>query len=123
MSEQQHDQDPRLVTAQNVWMATVRADGRPHLVPIWFVWLEGRFYLCTGKDSVKGRNLQANPQVVLSLEDGSKPLIAEGTATFHAPPYRPAIIAAFQEKYDWDMSHSEQYNVVVEVTVEKWLGW
>lgn len=121
MSE--HAQDPRLQTDRNVWMATVRPDGRPHLIPIWFVWLDDRFYICTGKESVKGRNLQANPQVVLSLEDGSKPLIAEGTATFHEPPYSQTLIEAFQTKYDWDMSHSVQYNVVVEVTVTKWLGW
>lgn len=123
MSEQEHAQDPRLLTARNVWMATVRPNGRPHLIPIWFVWLDGRFYICTGKESVKGRNLQANPQVALSLEDGNKPLIAEGTAVFHEPPYAPEIVAAFQAKYDWDMRHSGQYNVVVEVVAEKWLGW
>lgn len=115
--------DPRLQTERNVWMATVRPDGRPHLVPIWFVWLDGSFYLCTSKKSVKGRNLQENPQIALSLEDGNKPLIAEGTATFHEPPYAPEISNAFHEKYEWDMRHDSQYNIVVQVTPLKWIHW
>lgn len=115
--------DPRLRTERNVWLATVRPDGRPHLIPIWFVWIDGHFYLCTATDSVKGRNLQANPNVVLALEDGSKPLIAEGVANFYEPPYDAAITDAFQAKYDWDMRHDTQYNVVVKVTPQKWLQW
>ena len=121
MNEPQHD--PRLLTERNVWMATARPDGRPHLIPIWFVWLDDRFYICTGKESVKGRNLQANPNIMLSLEDGSKPLIAEGVATFHEPPYAPGIAEAFQQKYDWDMRHDGQYNVVIEMVPQKWLHW
>ena len=115
--------DPRLTTERNVWMATVRPNGRPHLIPIWFVWLDQKFYLCTGKDSIKGRNLQINPHIVLSLENGDKPIIAEGVVTLHEPPFAPEIAEAFQQKYDWDMRHSDQYNVVVEVTPEKWLQW
>ena len=115
--------DPRLDSERNIWLATVRPDGRPHLIPIWFVWLHTRFYLCTGKASVKGRNLQANPNLVLALEDGSKPLIAEGTATLLDPPFAPELAAAFQAKYDWDMRHSDQYNMVVEVTPQRWLQW
>lgn len=115
--------DPRLHSARNVWMATVRPDGRPHLIPIWFIWLNGHFYLCTGKESVKGRNLQANPNIVLSLEDGNQPLIAEGIATFHEPPYEAEIADAFQQKYDWDMRHDSQYNVVVKVAPRRWLQW
>jgi len=115
--------DPRLLTERNIWMATVRPDGRPHLIPIWFIWLHGAFYLCTGKESVKGRNLLANPTIALSLEDGSKPLIAEGVATVFEPPYQAEIAEAFQQKYDWDMRHSDQYNMVVKVVPQKWLHW
>jgi len=115
--------DQRLATARNIWMATVRPDGRPHLVPIWFIWLNGYFYLCTGKESVKGRNLQANPNIALSLEDGNSPLIVEGVASFHEPPFSAEISTAFQTKYDWDMRHSTQYNVVVQVQPQKWIHW
>jgi hypothetical protein len=32
----------RLVAAQRCWLASVRPDGRPHTVPRWGVWLDGR---------------------------------------------------------------------------------
>ena len=37
----------RLQTEANIWLATVRPDGQPHLVPLWFAWHEGQIFLCT----------------------------------------------------------------------------
>ena len=73
-------EDSRLAE-KNVWLATVRPDGRPHLVPIWFVVAEGgQWYVCTAPGSVKARNLHRNPKVALALEDGSNPYVIEGEA-------------------------------------------
>ncbi|HEX5616142.1 MAG TPA: pyridoxamine 5'-phosphate oxidase family protein, partial [Acidimicrobiia bacterium] len=36
--------EARLVASQQYWMATVRPDGRPHVVPRWGVWLDGGLY-------------------------------------------------------------------------------
>ena len=33
------ERDERLRTEANVWLATMRPDGRPHVSPIWFVWV------------------------------------------------------------------------------------
>ena len=70
--------DPRLQTDPNVWLSTTRPTGKPHLVPIWFIWLNERFYICTESKSVKIRNLRHNAGVCVALEDGNKPVIAEG---------------------------------------------
>ena len=104
----------RLQTEQNLWLATVRPDGRPHLLPIWFVWVADKIYLCTGADSVKVRNLKQNPRVSLALEDGTHPIVIEGLA-------RPigqagvAIIAEFQRKYGWDITSDDTYTQVIEI--------
>jgi len=50
-----------------VWLSTVRADGRPHLVPIWFSWDGSRLFVASKPGAVKVRNLRANPQVMLAL--------------------------------------------------------
>ncbi len=107
----------RLESAQNVWMATVRPGGRAHLVPVWFVVDDGRWYVCTSPDSVKARNLQANPNVALALEDGSDPCIVEGEAR----PVEPtsSVVRKFKEKYDWDITTDTQYTQVFEVRVKK----
>ncbi len=104
----------RLQTEQNLWLATVRPDGSPHLVPIWFIWLAGKIYLCTRAGSVKVHNLKRNPHVSIALEDGSQPIVIEGLA-------RPvgqadtAIIVEFQRKYDWDITSDDVYTQVIEI--------
>jgi general stress protein 26 len=114
----------RLTAARNIWFASVRANGAPHLIPIWFVTHAGRIYICTDPHSVKVRNLGRNARVALALEDGSAPLIIEGMAHVMQNTAAPAEVAAlFKSKYDWDIATSEQYTVVVEVTPSKTLGW
>ena len=114
----------RLAASRNIWFATVRAGGAPHLIPIWFVAHHGHIYICTAPDSVKVRNLRLNPRVALALEDGSVPVILEGTAVVMDNAATPAEVSAmFKLKYDWDILSSEQYRVVVEVTPTKTLSW
>jgi PPOX class probable F420-dependent enzyme len=106
----------RLKTEQNLWLATVRPNGAPHLVPIWFVWVAGKIYLCTGADSVKARNLRQNPHVSIALEDGSKPIVIEGLARFAPIGAAPTpVIEAFTKKYDWNISTDSEYTQVIEI--------
>lgn len=56
-----------LESAQLAWLATVRADGRPHVTPLVPVWLDGIAYFCTGPDEQKSVNLAGNPNVVLTI--------------------------------------------------------
>ncbi len=108
----------RLQTEQNLWLATVRRDDTPHLVPIWFVWVAGRIYLCTEADSVKVRNLVHNPQVSIALENGTQPVVMEGWAKLiELPP--AAVIDEFQRKYDWDIETDSTYNQVIEIEPTK----
>ena len=52
-----------------VWLSTVRPDGSPHLVPIWFSW-DGEALLIFSKPGAqKVRNLRARPSVMLALGD------------------------------------------------------
>ena len=59
------------------WIGTTCPDGRPHVVPVWGVWLDETFYFSSGP-SVNGRNLKANPSVVVHLESGEDAVIFEG---------------------------------------------
>ncbi len=113
----------KLETERNIWLASVRPDGRPHLVPIWFAWCSDKLYICTEPSSVKGRNLLRNPCVALALENGSEPLICEGQAEPVSVPWPADVIALFRQKYDWDVSTEDQYTELIEVTPEKWLAW
>jgi general stress protein 26 len=109
--------DARLQQAQNMWVATVRPSGRPHLVPIWFVVSDGSWYFVTDPNSVKARNLQHNPCVSLALEDGANPYIVEGEACAVAPSAE--VIRLFKEKYGWDVTDDDTYSQTFEVRVKK----
>ncbi len=65
-------------------LATTRADGRPHVVPIWFVLDGDDIILTTGASSVKARNMRRDPRVSLAVDDQQPPysfVMVEGTAT------------------------------------------
>ena len=66
-------------------LATVRADGRPHIVPIWFLLDGDTIVFATGEGSVKARNMRRDPRVCLCVDDEQPPFAfatVEGTATF-----------------------------------------
>ena len=65
-------------------LATVRKDGRPHVVPIWFT-LDGvTIVFTTGEHAVKAANIGRDPRVCLCVDDETAPyayIMVEGTAT------------------------------------------
>lgn len=117
------DIQQRLTAEANIWIATVRPDRRPHLVPVWFAWHDEKLYACIEAGSVKAHNLVHNSRVSLALENGSNPVICEGTAALVPPPWPEPVVAIFQAKYDWDITTDGQYDTLVEVTPVKWLNW
>jgi PPOX class probable F420-dependent enzyme len=55
-------------------LATVRADGRPHVQPVWFVLDDdGAVVFMTGAGTVKGRNLRRDGRASLVVDDEAPP--------------------------------------------------
>jgi len=73
--------EDRLRTSHNYYVMTVRADGTPHAMPIWGIWVDDRFYFSTGAKSVKARNLAVNPSCVVCTENAAEAVVVEGTAS------------------------------------------
>lgn len=114
----------RLSSERNVWLATNRPGRSPHLIPIWFVWIDERFWICTS-ESVKTRNIAVDPHVSIALENGNAPAVAEGRCVAHERPYPADISAAFGEKYQWDINRLDDedgaFDVLLKVTVTRWV--
>jgi pyridoxine/pyridoxamine 5'-phosphate oxidase len=70
----------RIAASRNYWIASTRPDGRPHVMPVWGIWLDGELLFATDRVSRKGRNVAANPRVVVHLESGDDVVIVEGVA-------------------------------------------
>lgn len=66
-------------------LATVRPDGRPHVVPIWFERDGEQIVFTTWHTTVKARNLRHSPWVSLCVDDEAPPFTyvkVDGTVTF-----------------------------------------
>src|ERR1700681_3957555 len=65
-------------------LATVRADGRPHVAPVWYdVDDDGLLVFNTGTSTVKGRNLARDPRASMCVDDEQPPfsfVVLEGVA-------------------------------------------
>jgi hypothetical protein len=99
--------ETRLVASVSYWLATVRPDGRPHVVPRWGVWLEGRFWYDGSPSTLHARNLEANPACSLHLESGTEAVIVEGESRATSAPAQGlgARLAAGFAKYH-DLGYS-----------------
>ena len=98
----------RFSKAHNYYLSTTRPDGRPHVMPVWGVWLDLAFYFSTGRRSRKSRNLSINPNCTVCPENASEAVILEGTAKeVRERSLRTRFVAAYRKKYDWNMSDSK----------------
>jgi nitroimidazol reductase NimA-like FMN-containing flavoprotein (pyridoxamine 5'-phosphate oxidase superfamily) len=68
----------RLEEAQFYWLATVRPDGRPHVMPVLAVWVEGSLHVSAGPSSRKARNLALDPRCVMTVDGDDLHVVVEG---------------------------------------------
>lgn len=96
-----------LSRAEVYWLATVRADGRPHITPLLAIWMDERLHFCTGPGEQKAKNLEANDQCAIltgaNVTDGLD-VVVEGRATRVTDDETLRRLAAdYEAKYgsDW----------------------
>lgn len=74
--------------ARTAKLATTRADGRPHVAPIWFD-LDGETLIfTTGESSIKGQNIQRDGRISICVDDDKPPfafVLIEGIAEIASP--------------------------------------
>lgn len=91
--------EARLRDAIVYWVSTVRPDGRPHAVPTWGAWLEGRLWFEGGLGTRRARNLAADPNAVVSINvSDDAALIVEGRVELRIDP-EPSLAARLVEAY------------------------
>ena len=101
--------DDRLKKSHNYWIATVRPDGRPHVMVVWGLWLDGTLYFSTGSQSRKALNLARNPRCVMCTERAEQAVIIEGLAERVRQHARlRQFLSLVEKKYKFDMSGFEK---------------
>ena len=78
------------------WLATIDADGSPHVAGIGAVWAHGAFWFETGKSTRKAKNVARDPRCTLSVATREFDLVVEGEAHVVTDP---ATVAARAEQW------------------------
>jgi PPOX class probable F420-dependent enzyme len=126
--------EQRLREEPIIWLTTVRPDGRPHTVPVWFLWDGETFLIFRQPGNLKIRNLQRNPHVALALDEtkqGGDVVTVEGEAELLSEPSRNLTVPAFGEKYASMMKAMgadpermvEEYSQPIRIKPTKFLSW
>ena len=86
------------------WLATIHAQrGRPHVMPVWGVWLDDAFFFSTGRKSRKGQNLAVNGACTVTNDDGAKAVIVDGVASeVEDGSALDRVARAYKKKYKMD---------------------
>jgi PPOX class probable F420-dependent enzyme len=112
-----------------IWLATSGAEGRPHVVPVWFLW-DGESFLIYSLPGQKVRDIEANAKVAMHLNstfDGGDVVRVDGTATrlrrYPSANKVPAYIrkyAALIKSYGWTPeSFAKDYHVGLRVRASR----
>ncbi len=113
------------------WLTTVRPNGQPVSVPVWFLLLEDETILVYSQDSkTKLQNIRQNPRVAFSLDVtdiGRDVIRLEGTAR-HSPEMPPAdhvpqYIAKYAERigamFDTPARFAEMFSEPLVITPQR----
>jgi PPOX class probable F420-dependent enzyme len=90
----------RLARSHDHWVATTCSDGRPHVMPVWGTWVDGRLWFSSARRSRKARNLERDPRCTVTTDDALEPVVLEGVAERVVDMAAVArFLAASNEKY------------------------
>ena len=126
--------DRRLREEGIIWLTTVRSDGQPQSVPVWFLWDGETFLIYSQPGRQKLKNIGRNPHVGLHLNSNARSgdvVRVEGKAEV-AEDVPPATeVGEYVEKYRESIarigfepdSFARAYSVALRVTPARWRVW
>ena len=102
----------------------------PHAAPVWGVVTEGTLYFYSQRNTVKARNLAADPRAVVHLESGEDVLIVGGRLDdLGTPAEAPCVVAALAAKYtrpedqQYLPSNNPDFDVVYALRPQSVMAW
>ncbi|MDQ3554112.1 MAG: pyridoxamine 5'-phosphate oxidase family protein [Chloroflexota bacterium] len=117
-----------------VWLSSIRPDGRPHLLPLWFHWDGVSILIFSKPHAQKVRNLRADPRVMVAIGDTGQDFdveLIEAKAEILSVLTESVVPDAFLAKYAAQMSlsglsrkrFSEVYAQPIRIRPTRYLEW
>jgi PPOX class probable F420-dependent enzyme len=111
-------------------VSTTGPTGKPHAMPIWYAWRDGKVLFHTGGDSKKMRNLRTNDRVSVVVDTKTAPykvVVIEGRAKElpgdNALGREVAIHYLGAKQGEQYAARSREPGALVEVTPTKIISW
>lgn len=101
-------------------LATIRPDGTPHVNPVWFSWDGELLSFTTSTLRYKYRNIAANPNVALSINDPDQPyryLEVRGLAESIEPDPEAKFFFQLADRYGLEIDHLDDTPHRVKISV------
>lgn len=90
-----------LAASHDYWIATVSADGSPHVMPVWGLWLGDTIWFSSSRESHKSRDLRRDPRCTVTTDDPFEPVIVKGVAELVTDETQLAnVLDAENRKYE-----------------------
>jgi PPOX class probable F420-dependent enzyme len=97
--------EERLIASHAYWVATVRPDGRPHVMPVEGIWHDESLWFTSSVKSRKARNLRADPRCVVTTDNPIEPVVVEGVAEVVRDPGAIAeLVSRINGKYAYEFT-------------------
>lgn len=101
--ERVRDTLARLAADVDLWVATASAEGEPYLVPLSYLWHDGRIVMATAGRTATVRNLRRGGPVRLALDGLRDVVLIDGDVAFvAAADIDPALADAYAAHAGWD---------------------
>jgi nitroimidazol reductase NimA-like FMN-containing flavoprotein (pyridoxamine 5'-phosphate oxidase superfamily) len=95
----------RLAEGEWYWLATVRPDGRPHVMPLLAVWLDDALYFVAGAATRKAKNLAHNSHCVIAVATIDAHFVVEGKAMkVREEAKLQRVASVYASKYEWHVT-------------------
>lgn len=126
--------EKRLIEEGVAWLTTVRGDGMPQPVPIWFLWDGETFLVYSQPEARKIKNIRGNSRVAMNLNSGASGndvVRCEGVAEIPENSPSATEVPEYIEKYrssipSLGMSEegfAETYRTAIRIKPERWQVW
>lgn len=126
--------EKRLLEERVAWLTTVRSDGMPQPVPVWFLWDGETFLIYSQPGAWKVKNIRENMRVAVNLNSGAggdDVVRCEGVAEIPDDDPPATEVPQYIEKYrssipSLGMSEeevAETYRTAIRVRPERWQVW
>jgi PPOX class probable F420-dependent enzyme len=115
-------------------LSSIRPDGRPHLVPVWFVWDDGSIVVYSKPHPQKVRNFRRDPRAMVAVGEPAGRFdveLIEAEAELGPGPSDGTARERFAQKYASALGRAattvEEFAAVYSQSIRlrptRWLDW